>query len=284
MPVQVQKIIMKKGFITVCLLLFVTCQYSLFAAEPVLWWSFDQDPDSHILDRSGRVSDTIEGQYRYLPGVSGNALKPDGYSTCITRNTVQESLILDSAFTVEAWVVPAAYPWNWCPVIALSNDHSETGFSFNVGPNGNFSLEASFAEEWQVCTSEKNIMPLRKWTHIAAVFDSKKGIRLYANGKLTGQLDEKGKINYKGQQQLRGMMNYSKCKPSNIVRQHGTLPGWFSVDGLVDEVKIYNTAMSGKEIARLFRAISPVKDPSLKFRQMPSGPKGPGRFGAYYCN
>jgi hypothetical protein len=68
----------KKRFIVACLLLFVTCQYSLFAAEPVLWWSFDQDLDSQILDRAGSISDTIEGQYRYLPGVSGKALKTDG--------------------------------------------------------------------------------------------------------------------------------------------------------------------------------------------------------------
>ena len=275
---------MKKAFIAVCLLLSVSCQCSLFAAEPVLWWSFDQDPDSEILDRATDISDTIEGEYRYLPGVSGMALKPDGYTTCITRNTVEESLILDSVFTIEAWVAHGAYPWNWCPVIALSNANSEEGFSFTVGPNGDFSLEASFAGEWQKCTSEKDVMPLRKWTHIAAVFDSEKGIRLYANGKLSGQLDEKGKIEYKGQPQLRGMMNYNKLKPSNIHRQHGTLPGWFSVDGLVDEVKIYNTALSDKDIARSFEGICPIKDPPLKLRQMPSGPAGPGRFGAYYCN
>ncbi|MCF7956006.1 MAG: LamG domain-containing protein [Phycisphaerae bacterium] len=275
---------MKKTFFAICLFFFAVCHGSLYAAEPVLWWSFDQNSGSIVKDQASNIEDPIEGNFRYLPGVSGTSIKPDGYTTCITRDTVGKSLIPDSAFTVEAWVAHAAYPWNWVPVIALSTDNSEEGFSFKVGPNGDFSLEGHFAGEWQICTSEKNVMPLRKWTHIAAAFDSKVGIRLYVDGKLTGKLDEKGKITYKSRPQLRGLMNYNAIKPSNIHRQHGTLPGWFSVDGLVDEVKIYDKALSAREIANNYKAYLPVKDPPLKLRQMPSGPKGPGRFGAYYTN
>ena len=128
------------------------------------------------------------------------------------------------------------------------------------------------------------VLPLRKWKHIAATFDSEKGIYLYVNGKQTGHLNATGKPAWPRKAQLRGMMNYERLKPSNIHRQHGTLPGWFSVDGLVDEVKIYDRALSGKEITKAFKAVAPVNAPPLKLRQMPSGPEGPGRFGAYYCN
>jgi hypothetical protein len=79
-------------------------------------------------------------------------------------------------------------------------------------------------------------------------------------------------------------MNEKKVKPSNIHREHGTLPGWYSFDGLIDEVKMYNCALSSNDIAASFKANFSGKAPDLPPRVMPSGPKGPGRFGAYYCN
>jgi hypothetical protein len=78
-------------------------------------------------------------------------------------------------------------------------------------------------------------------------------------------------------------MNDEAVKPSHIHRQHGTLPGWFSFDGLVDEVKVLRRALPAEAIAAACQAASPVNSPELPPRVMPSGPKGPGRFGAYYC-
>jgi hypothetical protein len=253
------------------------------APKPLLWWSFDHDPDSAIQDQAAGKEDSIEGSFRHVAGVSGLALKPDGYTTCITRATVAESLPLDSAFTVEAWIAHAAYPWNWCPVISRCKGQTE-GFSFNVGPNGDLALELAVDGKWQQCVSEKNLLPLRKWKHIAATFDANSGIRLYVDGQPAGQLEVKGKIDGAGQAPLRALMYETAVKPSNIHRQHGTLPGWFSIDGLVDEVKLYGTALDAADIAGSFKAHSPAKEPELQPRVMPSGPPGPGRFGAYYCN
>ncbi|MCF7675402.1 MAG: LamG domain-containing protein [Akkermansiaceae bacterium] len=276
----------KKNITSVCLLfLLAGLPSSLEAAgqTPLLWWSFDQDPTAAIKDQAAGIEDSIEGNFKHVPGVAGSALKPDGYTTCITRNTVEKPLLLDSAFTVEAWVAHAAYPWNWCPVLCQSKGQTE-GFSFNVGPNGDIALEIAVGGKWQRCVSTKNLIPLRKWKHIAATCDSKSGIRLYVDGQPAGQLDVEGEINWAGQTQLRSLMNYEAVKPSNIHREHGTLPRWFSMDGLVDEVKMYGTALAAADVAGLFKANAPAKDPELPLRVMPSGPQGPGRFGAYYCN
>ena len=250
---------------------------------PVLWWSFDEQTGSTIEDQTSGIQASIEGNFRYLAGVSGAALKPDGYTTCIMRYAEEESLVLGSSFTVEAWVSHAAYPWNWCPVLS-QKDVQNKGFSFNVGPNGDIALEIAIDGKWQKCVSEKNIVPLREWKHIAATFDSKSGIRLYVDGKPAGQLDVKGKVNWAKEIPVRSLMNETKVKPSNIHRPHGTLAGWFSLDGLIDEVKMYRSALSAKDIAKSFKANSPDKGPDLPLRIMPSGPKGAGRFGAYYCN
>jgi len=275
----------QKMTIAFMILSLIGSQLLLQAADekPVMWWSFDQKTDDGIKDQISGREDSIEGNFRYLPGVAGTALKPDGYTTCILREKAKDSLKFDSAFTIEAWVAHAAYPWNWCPIISQSADQAK-GFSFTVGPQGNIALEIAVGGIWQRCISERDVVPLRQWKHIAATFDSNSGIRLYVDGKAVGQLDVKGKPNWAGGAPLRALMNSEKMKPSNIHRQHGTMPGWFSLDGLIDEVKVYNRALSANELTAAFKANAPVDAPALPLRVMPSGPKGPGRFGAYYCN
>ena len=39
-------------------------------------------------------------------------------------------------------------------------------------------------------------------------------------------------------------MNREMTAPSNPVRTYATLPGWFSFDGIYDEIKIYDKAVS----------------------------------------
>ena len=41
-------------------------------------------------------------------------------------------------------------------------------------------------------------------------------------------------------------MNREKVTPSNPVRTYATLPAWYSFDGIYDEIKIYNEALSLK--------------------------------------
>lgn len=274
---------MKKIFFAICFFLLAHSLPCLLAAEepPVLWWSFDEHTRSTTKDQAANIEDSIEGNFKYFPGVSGPALKPDGFTTCIIRNA--KTPALDSSFAIEAWVAHAAYPWNWCPIISQNKGQSK-GFSFTLGPQGNIALEIAIDGTWQKCVSEKNIVPLRQWKHVAATFNSQSGIHLYVDGKLAGYLNVKGTVNWARETPLRSLMNEKKVKPSNIHREHGTLPGWYSFDGLIDEVKMYNCALSSNDIAASFKANSPEKAPDLPPRVMPSGPKGPGRFGAYYCN
>ena len=257
---------------------------SLWAAagKPVLWWNFDAQTAGAVKDAAGDVEDAIEGSFRYMPGPCGSAIKPDGYTTCIQREA-SKAPRLESAFTVEAWVAQAAYPWNWCPVIAQA-DGENKGYRLAVGPNGDFSLEVAVGGKWHKCVSEKNLLPLREWTHIAGTYDPEKGITLFANGKEAGRLEVKGKPDWAAGASLRALMNYEKVKPSNIHRPFGTLPFWFSIDGLVDEIKLYDAALTSERIKEEAAPKDKLASPALPPRRMPRGPEGPGRFGAYYCN
>jgi hypothetical protein len=53
------------------------------------------------------------------------------------------------------------------------------------------------------------------------------------------------------------------------------------LDGILDEIRIFDRALSAEEILRA-AGIEPTSPPDIPPRVMPSGPSGPGRFGAYY--
>lgn len=247
----------------------------------VAWWKFDAASGSHVIESISLRSDSVRGNFKFVEGVRGMALKLDGFTTQIRSKPLPVEMLQD-AFTVEAWVALATYPWNWCPVVSQS-DKEDAGFYFGVGPRGEVGLFASVNGNWQECTSEENI-PLKKWVHIAAAFDRYKGVKIYIDGKLSGQLGSQGSVKLTSDADLLMGMNMEKVVPSDPVRTYATLPSWFSLDGICDEIKIYSEALSEKDINRGVLEIKQLGQPDIADRILPSGPAGPGRFGAYYTH
>ena len=73
----------------------------------VAWWGMDKLVKGRLLDQSSESLDSLCGNYRFVRGVKGKALKFDGYTTVVRREASAVSKIGD-AFTVEAWVAVAA--------------------------------------------------------------------------------------------------------------------------------------------------------------------------------
>ena len=265
---------------TVSLAAFFCLGATTRAAGPVLQYSFDTPGEGTVKESVSDSSDAIEGRYRYTDGVRGKAIKPDGYTTRIVRKSGGAPK-LSGGFTVEAWVAQAVYPWNWAPVLSQC-DREKKGFYFAVGPRGNTALELAVGGKWRKCVSGPMLVPLRQWTHISATYDPAGGARLYVNGKEAGKLEIKGDVDWAADADMVSMMNSEKLKPSNIHRPFGTLPMWFSVDGLVDEIKLYNEVLSPRRISAAAKPPKKLASPALPVRKMPIGPQGAGRFGAYY--
>jgi len=248
--------------------------------KPVAWWNFDSCMYRTITDKISGIKDSIHGNFRLIRGVNGKALKLDGFTTCVTRDAKMSPRLGDS-FTFEAWIAAATYPWNWCPIIA-QGIFEKSGYYFGIGPQGQVGIFASVDGIWQRCVTNEKI-ELKKWIHLAAIYDSKDGFKIYINGKLSGQQKVKGKINYSAETDLLIGMNHEKVMPSNPVRNYGTIPAWFSFDGIFDEIKIYDEALSEKSLIDKPKT-NDLLPPDIQERVMPSGPKGKGRFGAYYTH
>jgi len=272
--------------ISLLLLVIFTMVFSnltfAYQEAPVSWWKFDNVKDKMIIDHISKIKDPVTGNFKVTGGIAGNSIKFDGFTTCITREAAHAPGF-SNTFTIEAWVALVAYPWNWCPVVTQAEEE-KAGYSFGIGPRGEFGIMVSVDGKWVKCLSEDFTISLKKWMHIACVFNNSEGITIFLNGKKAGSLPVKGNLSFAKHCDLLIGMNYKKVAPSHPVRPFATLPAWYSLDGNIDEIKIYNRAVSPEELAQTFSTHKPESDPDFPPRIMPSGPKGPGKFGAYYCN
>jgi hypothetical protein len=241
---------------------------SLAAAErtPVASWSFDGDMGADI----------IRGFRKFVPGTAGDGLRFDGQTTVVVRAAARMPR-LEGAFTVEAWVAIETYPWTWCAVVNQEKDH-RAGYFFGIDPEGRFGLQVAVDGRWQECRSSAGL-PLYSWNHILGMFDPAAGLKLYLNGKLVGEAAITGPPLFAPDAEVWIGRNQTPLGLSEEIRV--VAPVAFSFDGIIDEVRLYDAALSPPEAAAASARVRPSGPAPLGPPVLPSGPKGPGRFGAY---
>ena len=300
--------------------IFIIFSFNIAFAQhpsPVSHWDFDHDPLRNTRDRVKNIEDEILGYAVYKQGVKGKSLKFDEKSTQIIRVYEKVADLSGGKFTFEAWIAQQAYPLNWCPIV-VQKDLND-GFFFGVDADGRFGLHVALngvwyrcnvrsaypgyetyhtwdsdRQQWMLHDREKSqpeplkgqadpVLPLLKWNHLVGIFDQTKGITLYLNGKKEAELQIEGTFRqvktpiYIGRGQ-------EKMYPAHTERFYGTQPLNYSLDGLMDELKIYDRALSAKEVKSAYNVAKPAREQPLQFRKIPTGPKGPGKFGATYTN
>lgn len=243
---------------------------STWAQDPILCWDFEN------LHNKG---DTLEGNVALASGIKGNGLRLDGFTTCLRRspdNTVHPK----DAFTIESWVALGNYPWNWCPILTTESKE-KGGYRLMLGPLGQVALQVATADKWISCESEQNLVPLRQWMHVVGVCRPGKSLELYLNGKSVASTPIKDKILHNNNSGCLIGMVAAPGKPSDIHRTWGTVPAYYGLDGVIDEIKVYDRALNAEGILTEFKS-HPMKKPDIPPRKMPTLKKHPKRFGAYY--
>ncbi len=274
------------------MLLWTLCSVCTFAASKtglVAWWSFDEGEGRSVKDSVSGEVDEIRGNYWYAEGVSGSCLKLDGYTTHVVRSAEKAPRLGDD-FTVEAWVAPQTYPWNWAAIVSQEKNHKE-GFFFGVSADGNVGLGLSTVSDgqWWMCVSKKKI-DLLKWSHIAATYEESGGIAVYINGKKSGEFsarefgwDWMGEIRRPEDVEMWIGRSHTKMYPKGTEREPSRqLLSDMVFDGLIDEVKIHRGAMDEDQVREAYEAVQPEVEQPLNWRKFPTEGEGKNSFGAYY--
>jgi hypothetical protein len=193
-------------------------------------YGFEEDAGAVIFDASGfGHSGTISGATRTLSGRFGRALRFDGINDLVT---VADSTLLDlsAAMTLEAWILPGDVRQNWRPVLVKERPGGYT-YAMFASSNGNVPSGAIETATGTTQTRGPSRLITGTWTHLAVTYDGVL-LRLYVNGLQMSARAVSGNI----------------LTSSGALRIGGDLAGGEYFEGFIDEVRIYNKALTAGEI------------------------------------
>ena len=275
------KIFYKYNVVVMAGIISILVNSSMLAQEtkPILYWNFDHVKDRTVTEVQSGKPDTLEGYFKISKGIVGSGLRLDGFTACL-KNTNNKMVLPGDEITVEAWVSLGEYPWNWCPVLTTENNETK-GYRLMIGPHGEVSFQAAIAEQWISCTTERLSIPLRKWMHVVGIYRANKEMTVYVNGEKKAQMPVQGRITHSGENRcLIGMVAFTE-KPADIHRTFGTVPQYFGLYGILDEIKVFDRAIPESQIIEEY-ARHNKELPDIKSHRLPDIEKHPGRFGAFY--
>jgi hypothetical protein len=193
----------------------------LVAAYP-----FNEGSGTTVFDVSGNGNNgTISGATWTTSGMYGDALVFNGANALVTINN-STSLQLNSAMTLESWVNPSTMNNMWQDVIYKGNDNY---YLEGVSANGSVpAVGGTFASMSLFGTAA---LPVNTWTHLAATYD-RTTMRLYVNGVQVVSQAQTGAI----------------ATSANPLQIGGDSFYGQYFQGVIDEVRVYNRALSAMEI------------------------------------
>ncbi len=206
-------------------------------------YGFNEGSGSTAFDASGNGNNgTIANATWSSAGKYGKALSFNGKNSWVTINDAP-SLHLTNGMTLEAWVNPTSRT-GWETAI-LKERTGGLAYSLYATDNSNRPPAAYINTGGSDFSSVgSSALPLSTWTFLAATYDGS-SLKLYVNGTLVK----------------------SSAKTGNIVTSTGALRiGGNSVwgeflAGLIDEVRVYNNALSQSAIQTdMNTAIAPAVD------------------------
>ena len=225
---------MKFLFILLTLLMF-TATFANAADEAdaslILYFSFDEIEGDTVPDYSQYENDgTIAGAPEAVAGKFGNALKLNGESDWVEVPHA-DILSVEEAVTVMAWINAERHmgpnSQRWQGILAKGNGPRSYSF-YTESPSE--CLHLSAGGSGSVCTGK---IALNEWQHVAAHVED--GVhRYWLNGENVGEFPEKNP--------LPGLAD------TDSVLVGKTHEGQREFLGLIDEVRIWNRALSEDEI------------------------------------
>lgn len=194
----------------------------------VAWWP----GDGNAVDMINRIAGTPVGGVTYGTVAQGKVSQAFSFSGSGVVSIT--SAPTSNEFTIDAWVFPKAYS-SW-PYVTIYADNSR-GLWLKDGKINWWSPKADRF------IGNNPPIPTNTWTHIALTYDSNGKFTGYRNGQLDGSSDYPGE--------------FLPTLTGTGIGGHGAALEPFN--GLIDEVEIFNRALTQVEIKAIYDAGSAGK-------------------------
>jgi hypothetical protein len=195
-------------------------------------YSFDETSGSSVVDASAFANNGTfgSGVTRTTAGRFGGALQFSGSGRVTIPSTA--SLRLTNAMTLEAWVNPSIVDASWRNVIYKGDDNyylmSSSTHGRRAAGGASFGNTSATTEAYAPSALTTNT-----WSHLAVTYDGAV-IRLYVNGTQVSSLSKRGTYTTSDNPlQIGGNTFYTQF-----------------FRGRIDEVRVYNRALSTSDIQR----------------------------------
>jgi len=190
--------------------------------------------NNNAQDDSGRGHHgTLVGDARFADDPDrGGVVSFNGIDALVTVPHADElSFGPSDAFSISVWVHPAGLSSSWIGIVTKSRDASPW-YGIWMNPSNDWSFGATSAAVAE-----------RAWTHVTATYDNEQ-TKLYLNGFLVDETSSSIDGSGTGDLVIGGALSVSEF-----------------LDGWIDEVSIYDRALSGAEVLWLAEKTDPVHKP-----------------------
>jgi chitodextrinase len=195
-------------------------------------YNFDENSGSTLTDLTENNHDgTIQGATWSTEGKYDNTLDFDGTNDSVD---IGNWSISGSALTISAWVNADDWKANDVRILSKASDSTEQGHTWMISDSDSylrFRLKTDGTTDTLIASS--TTLPTNEWVHIAAVYDGST-MKLYQDGTEVGSMAKTGTLDQNTQPITIGM------NPDGTGSNH--------FDGTIDDLRIYNTALTQQEI------------------------------------
>ncbi|MHC4499232.1 MAG: LamG-like jellyroll fold domain-containing protein, partial [Planctomycetota bacterium] len=198
-------------------------------------WGLDEGSGSTAFDLVGGNHGTLVNSPVWTTGQVGGALEFDGVDDYVDMGS-PASLVMTDALTLSAWVYPKG-PSNASMGI-IANKEGEYEIARNNNGTVSFAIDNSYPDWYWQNTGYTLLQDT--WTHIVLTYSNEESqIRLFANGSEVFSMPGSGPITD----------NHPDTDSFRIAnREIGNTP----FNGSIDDVRIYNRALSAEDVQQLY--------------------------------
>ena len=217
-------------------------------------WKFDEGSGSMAADSSAYANDGVlsggsslstDDPAPITTGDNPGALSVDGSTGTVTIPNCAVNQ-LTSNFTLMGWIktdTASGYQF----LISTDRTNSANGWSFGLY----YKRFLIYAHGTGYYYLAKDVISAGQWSHIAAVMDEENNVSFYLNGVLVGEVAGSGAL--------------TADTDDNLLIGSDTGDRFF--DGMIDDVRVYNRALSASEISDAV-GVAPCSELSLRTRVM----------------